>query len=543
MWKLLRNLVLAAVLVAGTLKLLAGYSVSKQAQRLVAALAPYAQIKYEGITAGLDGSVSLTKVDVVPGFSRHVYRADSVVLHSPGLLWLLDHALRHKDSPPEHLIVDLQGLTLPAEPWLNPHWWDTRRFVLFASAGCPNEPSALDFQRMSGDASPPHERLEYSYDPEQRSLDTTLTLAAPGMATLELAAHSSRFEPATIGTSAFWSKLHLDRFSVDYADHGFFRNRNRYCAERAGLAPEQFIDRHLGVVRSWLQNAGVQPSEEVLAMYRELAAHGGEAKLLSLPGAGFAFDTWRNDSPQELLRRLNVTVRYRQQPPIMFRLAFAPEANSAPASATDVAAIAVGGGTATKGSDQAAAAADAPAGVSPPPSSTVPPHATPAQAIIRPAPIVVVAPTPRVSPPQAVEPVEMKPAIPPRHHPDHAAAKVTAVATPGSAPLSPPKAVAGASAPPPLPGSTLALVWKPGVIEDLPETAPMKKDYEVVDFGRLEQLSGHRVRLLTEGGKRIEGQVVSANAHEVVLRVERGGGNAQFTLARDRIEQVQLIRH
>jgi len=64
MWKLLRNLLLAAILLAGALKLLAWYEVGQDAQRVTTALAPYAQLRYDGLSAGLDGSVSLSGVSL-----------------------------------------------------------------------------------------------------------------------------------------------------------------------------------------------------------------------------------------------------------------------------------------------------------------------------------------------------------------------------------------------------------------------------------------------------------------------------------------------
>jgi hypothetical protein len=542
MWKLLRNLVLAAVLVAGALKLLAGYSVGKDAQRVVAALAPYAQIKYDSIAAGLDGSVTLTGLSVTPKVSPRVYRASKVVLHSPGLFWILGHALRHQNTLPEHLVVDIEGLALPSQPWLNSHWWDSRRYVLFASAGCPNEPSSLDFQRMSGNADPPRDRFEYTFDPSQRSLDASLKLAAPGMATIDVALHASRFEPATMGTAAFWKKFDLDRFSTDYTDHGFFANRNRYCADRARLTVPQFIDRHVGTVQAWLAKAGVQPSDEVLAMYRSLVTSGGSAKLLSLPSAQFGFESWRGDSRDELLRHLNVTARYREQAPIMFRLAFAPTLQDQATLLTDSVpeTSQVNAGTTAQASAE-------PHVVAPPtPAVTPPPAHAPAAPATTPTPVVVAAPAPKLEQPHVLEPIRAKLPIPTLDYLDRAVAKVPPPpikAMPEPPSLTDSTTTTVASAPPPAPGSTLALVWKPGVIEELPEAAPVKKDYVIVEFARLPQLTNRHVRVLTQAGKRIEGFVVSADTHEVVLRVERGSGNAQFTLARERIEQVQLLHY
>jgi len=97
------------------------------------------------------------------------------------------------------------------------------------------------------------------------------------------------------------------------------------------------------------------------------------------------------------------------------------------------------------------------------------------------------------------------------------------------------------SEPAPPPGSTLALVWKP-TIERLPAAAPERRDYDVIEFAGLGARSGRFVRLITVGGKKVEGYIVSANDSEVELRTSEGGGNnARFVVPKGRIQEIQLI--
>jgi hypothetical protein len=95
----------------------------------------------------------------------------------------------------------------------------------------------------------------------------------------------------------------------------------------------------------------------------------------------------------------------------------------------------------------------------------------------------------------------------------------------------------------PLPpaGSTLALVWKP-TIERLPDAAPERPDYEVVEFATLNNYRGRFVRLVEDGGKKVQGYIVSADEAEVQLRISgRGAGAAQFAVPKARIQQIQLV--
>ena len=67
-----------------------------------------------------------------------------------------------------------------------------------------------------------------------------------------------------------------------------------------------------------------------------------------------------------------------------------------------------------------------------------------------------------------------------------------------------------ASAPPPPADSTAALVWRAPTIERLPEKTPQTSDYVSIPAGSLGAYRGARVRLLTAGGKLVEGRVQRA---------------------------------
>lgn len=545
MLKWLRNIVLLAIVIAGALKLGAWYAVSHDAQRVVEALAPYAEIKYDGLTAGLDGSATISGVSVAPKGAHRIYRADSVSFDSPGLLWLIKHALLHENELPAQFGLSVTGLSLPPEPWLDPLWLDPSTFVLFASAGCESRLGSGDWRRMDLDATvSSRERLEYRYDAGQHALTTTLNLTAPGFAALVLEADLSGFDPAKLLQPKFWETTHLDQFSATYADNGFMQRRNAYCAKRADLTAQQFADRHVAAVQALLQKSRIQPADEVMQMYRTLAGHGGSLRLLSLPNAAFSVSAWDTTSREDLLRQLNVTARYQDKPPIMFRLAFTPASESvAPAPPESVAAQVPAASAAASASTPNPVPVPVPVATttapSPPAPSAKEPTTAPKPAIV---PVAVSTGQP------ALKPVPEKSSAPianpkPEDYLDRAEAKllppkIVAPAAPSPKPPAPNDALASASAPV---TSTQALIWKPGIVEELPESAPLRKDYTVVDFSSLAQLSGRHIRLITVGGKQIEGFVASVDDHGLQLRIERGGGNALIAISRAGISQVQLL--
>ena len=93
----------------------------------------------------------------------------------------------------------------------------------------------------------------------------------------------------------------------------------------------------------------------------------------------------------------------------------------------------------------------------------------------------------------------------------------------------------------PAAGSTLALVWKP-TVDRLPEVAVPERDYDVIDYAAVNTHGNRLVRVLTSGGKRVEGHIVSANEATLVLRVNRPGGSAELQVQRAVIVEIQLLR-
>ena len=63
----------------------------------------------------------------------------------------------------------------------------------------------------------------------------------------------------------------------------------------------------------------------------------------------------------------------------------------------------------------------------------------------------------------------------------------------------------------------------------------------MIDYASLKNAQGRRVRLITDGGKKVEGDVLGVDDSGVHLRINRAGGDAQFVVPQVRIRQVQLL--
>jgi len=539
MWKLLRNLVIVAVLLIAVLKLVLWYEIQQGAAGLIARLAPVAQVQYGGVGSSLDGNIEFSAVNftVGKGAERQTWRAAQVALATPGALWLIRRLLSGDESLPDHLGITIKGLQAPAAltgaggalAWLSPI-----SLVPFETLGCGvvSRFSIADYQRMGLNPGVQQQHLEYRYDAANAALTFSAELASLPFSTISARGELQKFDPHAI--TGDWQKLHVSELSLGYADASYLAKRNRFCAQQAGISAAQFVDQHLAAVSSFLAEHGVQPAAQTTAIYRSLVAEGGHVGVLSLPPAAMSIGQLLAETPDIMTRQLNLTARRNDAPPVMVRLGFIA-ASDAPANAP-----------AAEGEAASALPAARPA-------LTTTSSAVPAPVTSKAAAALPVTPPPAPKPAPAsmtVMAVKPAPATVPIHPASAAAASTAAVAKPPkpvapvpaaaiTKPVSPDTGSLGASTPPPPADSTLALVWKP-TVERLPPAAAPVRDYDVIDFSALGSYSGRFVRLLTTTGKKVQGRIIGVDSTAVGLRINKSGGTAELQVPRSVIYQIQL---
>ena len=543
MWKLLRNLVIVAVLSIAVLKLLLWYEIQQGAARLVARLAPYAQVQYGGVSSGLDGHVDFSAVTVTvgKGASREVWRAAQAELATPGALWLVRRLLAGDETLPERLGITLKGLQAPAAltaPGGELSWLSPISLVPFETLGCGvvSRFSIADYQRMGLNPGVQQQRVDYRYDAANAALAFSAELASLPFSTIAIRGELQKFDPNAVAAGN-WQKLHVSELSLGYADGGYLAKRNRFCAQQAGMSPAQFVDQHLKAVAAFLAERGVQPGAATESIYRSLVAEGGRVNVLSLPPAASSIGQLLAETPDVMTRQLNLTARRNDAPPVMVRLGFVATGDAQTATATAAAETAPAVST-----NATVAAPSAPASASPAPKATQLPAQAAAPPPAKPAPAPAATTVIGAKPPPVVAQAHPAPApavpatspAPPLAKPiaSAPAAVVAKPADPGTNGL-------GESAPPPPAGSTLALVWKPS-IERLPPAAPPARDFDVIDYSALGSYTGRFVRLLTTTGKKVEGRIIGVDSTAVGVRVKRAGGTAELQIPRSVISQIQL---
>ncbi len=555
MWKLLRNLLLSAGVLALGLKLALWLAAGQQAQWVASSLQRWGELSWTGASGSFDGDLVLSGVQFrpKPGFEAATFSASSLRLHTPGVLWLLRRAITRDAGVPEQLGVYLQDINLPLLRKIAggnaPLWFGAQSLVPFETFACGGSAGleAADFTSMQVQPKSPRLSIDYRYDAAAEQLEVDLRIDNAPFAQVGLRTELRQFTPQMLDDAVARERVRIASADFNFHDSDFLRRRNQFCARETGVDVDGFIDRHIAAVQERLKASHIVPAEGVVEIYRELLRGGGEIKLLSLPREDIAPAQYDTYDPEEVLRWLNLTARYNDAPPVLFKLFFLaepvealagidralvhdplaePEPETVVVRPEENPVLATTIGTATK-----------------PPDAVPPP--TPPVAV--PVPVV---------PPAATTARQSRDIAPGALPPDAApiagdTATVNDAATIPTRPPAPridprldPRLAGLPSAPPPPPGSTAALVWQGPRIDRLPEskTTPRERPFAVVSYAALEGQSGARVVLITSGGKEIEGKVTEVSAAGVTISVNRESGQARLFVERARILEIRVAR-
>lgn len=522
----LRNVVLVSAVLIASGGLALEFAARSAAVRLARALEPSTRLTYDNAGIALDGSIRLTspRLEFSSRPWKGALRARVANLRGPGRFWLVGQTLANDPEWPADLSLTTRGLTIEEtdDPLIS-SWVGMPDLALFENLGCGSDAlSSKDRARMGIRGEERVDVFGYHLEREAKRLELSMALYSEDVASWSGSAEFTGFDPSRWDQPAGHQELRLGRASLSYEDPAYLSRRNKFCAEWLGITPAQFVERHVAAVRTFLATRGIDPSEDVLGLYQRMVNRGGSLNLASLPDATWAPADTDAYPRQVLLRLLNITVRIDDAQPIMLRLAFTdPEEPLyvVTSELPDPALVDVLG-TQESGQEDAAIAAEQSAPL-------------PATQVAPPPPVEV----PTQTPASVAGEVQVAAALADESADD-------SVAMPSEDVGSRPDAISGlgASAPPPPENSTLALVWKPGQIERLPPAKARAPEYDVVPVSSLGSRVGKRVQLLTSGGKRVDGDVQSVEAGNLVLLVQVGRGSAELNVPLENIREARLMR-
>lgn len=467
----------------------------RAAQQLGQALPEGISLHHDGARLTLYGDLRVTAPRLFGGSSdTPLLTARVLRISTPSPLaairWLIDPA-----QVPSAIRLRARGADTSALTALAPlNLLQGSGLVPFETLGCATLASLSphDYRDMGRDPRDNVLQLDWQHEDDDKEMSITLHHAHAMLGDISL---SAELVPTKRGGT-----LGIARLQLDHDDHGHLAWRNQTCAAAAGSTVEQWIQTHLNALSTTLAQADIRLSDQSLNLYRSHIQEGGQLRISLLPDADLEWQHWWIYPRTQLLRLLNITARHNDGPPIMLGMEFT-EPQRVPAVVLDELDAVADGDSENW--------------------SPLLPH-------------VVIS---RVAPDIGDNVMAAQADIGSEPNDAEKSAPLGGV---GTTPRPRGRGLP-ASTVPPAAGSDAALVWNPNRFEALPDAGVAQLQIAIA-ITQLHRHQGARIRVLTESGRRIEGQVRGVDDDLLLLRVRRSSGHAELKIPMATIVEVQQLR-
>lgn len=311
-----RNIVIALVLLLGLgylgLKGYIHYQVKASLDQAITAAAPMAEIRYDGISSSLRGSVT------IQGLTVHTFgddvRLGELRFGTPNVLVLLSTLSElQRGEAPEFLELELIDLELDLSgPLMNfvqaavqrqaprlPTTYPCAGQVVFG----PADWRAMGYQRLSSDL-----RLRLDIDKAAHTVRVQSRWDTQDMGALRVA-----FEVA--GVSASVAQLKESRQAIlrwlelDYKDRSYYKRWVKYCAKRDKVDPRSFVAKLVSADATYyMYSWGVVPGDDLRRAYREFLRAPQSVSAVARPSTPLELALVEHYTPDDLVALLDLRV-------------------------------------------------------------------------------------------------------------------------------------------------------------------------------------------------------------------------------------------
>ena len=231
----LRNLILAALVLAILLKVYMWYRVDSAVERLESMLIPVGTLSHSDVAASISGDVTISDVRFIPNASdgSGYFSSNEVVLHTPGMHYLLGlGGTLGEGLFPESLGLTLDGLQLGSEGGSSGAG-TTISGNPFEALGCGSVDffAPHDLQSMGYSLLTPRIEAAYSVLPDNTTLELSIESRTRRVSSITFNADLSVAGLTTVTPQSGAPSIDLIGFTLTYRDAAFNERRNEYCAD------------------------------------------------------------------------------------------------------------------------------------------------------------------------------------------------------------------------------------------------------------------------------------------------------------------------
>lgn len=311
MSNLKRALFISSLLIGGIV-CYCWYALSAQADKIISALAPDLQVRYDFIRVSPFGAASVENVEIRAGFLPDTLKIDALELDSLNTFGLLNMArslLRDEWPKALHVRIKNANFDLYGAAFTQRNITPT-----YDSLGC-NDVAVTNLDALRGMG---FRRLhfngivQYNVDEFSNQLIADAKIDAQNMATLSLQA--VLVVPDSLGIMQMrLVPPQLARAELDLEDHSFNQAKSELCSRKIGIPKEAFFAENTRQAARMMRSRGMTFSQDWISAYGTFIATQGRLVVTVAPEKPFKLSELGSDESKGWLDKLQLAVQINGQ--------------------------------------------------------------------------------------------------------------------------------------------------------------------------------------------------------------------------------------
>ncbi|WP_151705226.1 hypothetical protein [Nitrincola alkalilacustris] len=270
------------------------YQVKRQVDAVVAEMRPVMQVEYSGLYVNPLSEIRVNGIRATPvGFSDP-FTIDAISFRSSDPLFLMDPgAALNKGRYPAQVSVAMEGLGVNLNsPWLleleqQAQLLEEPDFISPEALGC-GDLSRLDLaalremniRRMNMDF-----YSVFQFDELMGEIRMDSDMQMRDFASVGSSARLT-VPAGQISPEMMMGTLRMNRLAFNYTDSGYNQRKAEFCAARAEVSQEEYLELHAGLFRQWLMGEGIYLDDMLADLYLELNRPSARLEFIISPPGG-----------------------------------------------------------------------------------------------------------------------------------------------------------------------------------------------------------------------------------------------------------------
>ncbi|WP_409524762.1 hypothetical protein [Nitrincola sp. MINF-07-Sa-05] len=290
------------------------YQVKRQVDAVIAEMRPVMQIEYSGLYVNPLSEIRVNGLRAMPNGQSDSFTIDAISFRSSDPLFLMDPGgAFEKGRFPDQASMAVEGFGINLNsPWLREleqqaQLMEGTDFISPEALGC-GDISRLDLAAL-GEMNIRRMNMDFytvfQFDELMGEIRADSDIQMRDFASVGTSARLT-VPAGPISPEMMMGTMRMNRLAFNYTDSGYNQRKAEFCAARAGVSQEEYLELHAGLFRQWLMGEGIYLDDILSDLYLELNRPDARLEFIISPPGGVGPEiVMMAQNVDALLERLN----------------------------------------------------------------------------------------------------------------------------------------------------------------------------------------------------------------------------------------------